>query len=172
VLRHNPGALGLTLDEGGWVDVAALLDAFTDSGTPVSRTDLEQLIAGSDKQRFALDPSSDRIRAQQGHSIPVTLGLPAQASPVLYHGTVGRSLPSITSEGLTRQARHHVHLSADVATARRVAARRGVPVVLTADAAAVAADGHTFYLCANGVWLVDAVPARYPAVADGKSNLD
>lgn len=110
----------------GWVDVTALLAACTDSGTPLSRTDLEELVAGSDKQRFALDSSSDRIRAQQGHSIPVTLGLTAQASPtVLYHGTVARFLPSITSGGLTRQARHHVHLSADPATARRASAAFG-----------------------------------------------
>lgn len=171
VLRHDPGSLGLTLDEAGWVDVAALLAAFTESGTPLSRTDLEQLVAGSDKQQFTLDSSSDQVRAQHGHSIPVTLGLPAHASPpVLYHGTVARSLPFITSEGLTRQARQQVHLSGDAATARRVAARRGAPVVLTVDAAAMAADGHTFYLSANGVWLVDAVPARYLAVVDGESK--
>jgi putative RNA 2'-phosphotransferase len=162
VLRHNPGALGLTLDEAGWVEVAALLAAFAADGTPLTRTDLDELVAGSDKQRFALDAGRDRIRAQQGHSVPVELGLPAQTPPpVLYHGTVARFLPSITSAGLDRRGRHHVHLSADAATARRVAARRGAPVVLTVDAATMVDDGYTFYLSGNGVWLVDAVPARY-----------
>jgi putative RNA 2'-phosphotransferase len=162
VLRHDPGALGLTLDEAGWVEVAALLAAFAADGTPLGRTELDELVAASDKQRFALDPGRDRIRAQQGHSVPVELGLPAQTPPpVLYHGTVARFLASITREGLNRQGRHHVHLSADAATARRVAARRGAPIVLTVDAATMAADGHRFYLSGNGVWLVDAVPARY-----------
>jgi putative RNA 2'-phosphotransferase len=85
---------------------------------------------------------------------------------VLYHGTVATFLSSIISEGLTRQGRHQVHLSPDPATARRVAARRGAPVVLTIDAATMAADGYAFYLSGNGVWLVDAVPARYLAVSE------
>jgi putative RNA 2'-phosphotransferase len=55
-----------------------------------------------------------------------------------------------------------VHLSADTETAQRVGARRGGAVVIfSVDAAAMAADGHVFYRSANGVWLTDAVPARY-----------
>jgi putative RNA 2'-phosphotransferase len=54
-----------------------------------------------------------------------------------------------------------VHLSADAATARAVGGRRGRPVVLRVDAAAMAADGHRFTRSANGVWLVDAVPPGY-----------
>jgi putative RNA 2'-phosphotransferase len=170
VLRHNPSALGLDLDDAGWVGVAALLAALSADGTPVSRTELEALVAGSDKQRFALDADRDRIRAQQGHSVPVALGLLAQAPPpVLYHGTVAMFLPSISNQGLTRQSRHHVHLSGDAATAHRVAARRGSPVVLTVDAATMAAHGHSFYLTGNGVWLVDAVPARYLALVADES---
>ena len=41
--------------------------------------------------------------------------------------------------------RHHVHLSADEATAKRVGSRRGAPVVLVVDAAAMAADGYRFW---------------------------
>lgn len=33
--------------------------------------------------------------------------------------------------------------------------------VLRVDAAAMHADGHRFLVSANGVWLTDAVPARY-----------
>jgi putative RNA 2'-phosphotransferase len=57
--------------------------------------------------------------------------------------------------------RHHVHLSADTATARMVGARHGVPVVFLVDAAAMARDGFTFYRSTNGVWLVDRVPPGY-----------
>ena len=39
------------------------------------------------------------------------------------------------------------------------------PVVLRVDAAAMAADGHCFTVSANGVWLTDAVPARYLRVS-------
>jgi putative RNA 2'-phosphotransferase len=58
-------------------------------------------------------------------------------------------------------ARHHVHLSATPGTATQVGARRGAPVVLTVDAAAMHAGGHTFYQAANGVWLTDHVPPGY-----------
>jgi putative RNA 2'-phosphotransferase len=34
-------------------------------------------------------------------------------------------------------------------------------VVLTVDAAAMHAAGHTFYQAANGVWLTDHVPPGY-----------
>ena len=108
------------------------------------------------KQRFALDSGGDRIRAQQGHSVPVDLQLEqAEPPPVLYHGTPRRNVPSILAEGLHRAGRHHVHLSADVATARRVGGRRGDAAVLAVDTAAV---GNAFYRSGNGVWLTAAVP--------------
>ncbi len=62
--------------------------------------------------------------------------------------------------------RHAVHLSADVATARRVGSRRGPPVVLRVDAAGMHADDAVFTRSANGVWLVTAVPPRYLTVLD------
>jgi len=80
---------------------------------------------------------------------------------VLYHGTIERLLKSILEEGLVRGKRHHVHLSKDLETARKVGARRGKPVILTVDAGRMHRDGHSFYLSANGVWLTDAVPPSY-----------
>lgn len=126
----------------------------------VTEADVERVVEGSDKQRFSI--VDGRIRANQGHSLPVDLGLVAVTPPdELFHGTVGARLGSIFAEGLTRQSRHHVHLSADVATARRVGSRRGSPVVLAVDSADMARDGHEFYLSANGVWLTDHVDPGY-----------
>ncbi|MFU8850808.1 RNA 2'-phosphotransferase [Micromonospora sp. SL1-18] len=160
-LRHRPDRFGLTLDRAGWVPVADLLAALR-----ISRGDLDAVVAGNDKQRFAVERGADgvdRIRASQGHSIPVDLGLaPAPPPDRLYHGTSDSVLPAIRVEGLRRGRRHHVHLSPDVETARRVGARRGGEVVvLTVDAAAMAAHGHLFYRSPNGVWLTDVVPAAY-----------
>lgn len=160
VLRHQPGSIGVTLSPDGWIDIDVLLDALARHGTPLTRADLDRVVAGNDKQRFAVDGT--RIRASQGHSVPVELGYePADAPPVLFHGTAVGNLAAIRAEGLHRGRRHHVHLSADVATAARVGARHGKPVVLTVDAAAMAAAGHVFFRSANGVWLTEAVPARY-----------
>jgi putative RNA 2'-phosphotransferase len=106
--------------------------------------------------------SGEMIRANQGHSIDVDLQLEEREPPeVLYHGTVERFLSSILEAGLVRGKRHHVHLSKDVETARKVGARRGKPVILEVDAGRMHRDGHKFLLSANGVWLTDTVPPGY-----------
>ena len=161
-LRHRPEGLGLTLQEGGWVPVAELLAACAAHGTAISPAALTEIVEGNDKQRFAFDASGTRIRAQQGHSVEVDLQLPPATPPaVLYHGTAPSALPAIRQSGLQKMKRHHVHLSPDEETARRVGARRGQPIILTVDAAAMHAAGVVFYKSGNGVWLVDAVPPHY-----------
>jgi putative RNA 2'-phosphotransferase len=161
-LRHAPKELGLTLQPGGWVSVDDLLDAARKHGFPISYDELVECVETNDKQRFAFDASGELIRANQGHSVEVDLQLEEREPPVmLYHGTVERFLPLILSEGLNKGKRHHVHLSKDTETARKVGARRGNPVVLTVEAGRMHRDGHTFFLSANGVWLTDAVPPVY-----------
>ncbi len=116
----------------------------------------------NDKQRFEWDVAADRIRARQGHSVPVELDLAPSTPPaVLFHGTPTRNLDSILATGLDRRQRHHVHLSPDRDTAAVVGARRGEHVVLVVDAARMHADGHEFWVTGNGVWLTDSVPASY-----------
>jgi putative RNA 2'-phosphotransferase len=156
-LRHAPEEIGLRLDPAGWVEVEDLLAAL---GVP--RADLLEVVTRNDKQRFAFSSDGRRIRANQGHSVAVRLGLPAVEPPaVLHHGTVARFLPEIMRDGLRPMNRHDVHLSPDVRTAQRVGARRGEPVVLQIDAAAMHADGYEFRVSDNGVWLTAAVPTRY-----------
>jgi putative RNA 2'-phosphotransferase len=163
-LRHRPEELGLKLAPGGWVPVDELLAAATRRGFPISRTELDEIVARNDKKRFAFDASGTRIRAQQGHSVPVDLNLePVMPPPVLYHGTSERNLPKILREGLKKMRRHHVHLSPDEATAVKVGARHGRPAVLSVDATAMRRDSWTFYRSGNGVWLVEHVPPRYLA---------
>ena len=161
-LRHRPERLGLSLAPGGWVEVDALLAAAARDGHPISRAELDQVVAGSDKQRFGFDPSGTRIRANQGHSVAVDLQLePAEPPGVLYHGTGARTVRTIACDGLRKMRRHHVHLSSDVETARRVGARHGEPVVFAVDAAAMRGAGHVFYRSANGVWLTERVPPEF-----------
>jgi putative RNA 2'-phosphotransferase len=170
-LRHAPEDLGLTLQEGGWVPVADLLAACADARVPISREQLNVIVARCEKQRFAFDDTGTRIRANQGHSVEVDLQLaPATPPDILYHGTATRNLDSILATGLQRMARHHVHLSGTIATARAVGGRHGTPVVLSVAAARLAADGHVFYCSENGVWLVDEVPPAYLRVLTPEEN--
>jgi putative RNA 2'-phosphotransferase len=161
-LRHAPEAGGLTLDAAGWADVDQLMAALTRSKTPCDWDGLLRVVDGNDKQRFEFSADAARIRARQGHSVEVELDWPQTPPPEqLFHGTVDRVLDLIRAEGLRPMSRHHVHLSGDVETARRVGARRGAPRVLAIDAGAMAAAGHVFLLTANGVWLTDQVPPDF-----------
>lgn len=162
VLRHKPEEAAITLDGAGWCDIDALIAGARQKGRVFTRDELLAVVASSDKQRFAISDDGRCIRANQGHSVEVELGLPPTQPPeFLFHGTVERFLDPIRREGLRKMKRHHVHLSADVETASRVGDRRGQAVILTVAAGALTRAGHEFFLSANGVWLVDAVPPAH-----------
>lgn len=162
VLRHHPESIGLRLDAAGWADVDELIRLANASGRALDRELLFLVVETNDKQRFALDEARARIRANQGHSIEIDLGLsPRTPPPVLFHGTASRFLESIRSSGLVPGSRTHVHLSQDHSTARAVGSRHGKPVVLPVDAAAMHAFGTEFRLAPNGVWLVAHVSVRF-----------
>jgi len=162
VLRHQPQKIGLELDPAGWARVEDLLRLSAAVGRPFAHDDLVDVVTTSDKQRFALSEDGLRIRANQGHSIEVDLDLSVLVPPYeLFHGTARRFLEAILREGLSRRARHHVHLTANRDTAIAVGTRYGAPVLLRIDAVRMHADGHVFRCSANGVWLAEAVPPRY-----------
>jgi putative RNA 2'-phosphotransferase len=160
VLRHGPDSIGIKLSVDGWVDIDVLLKALVAHGMRLDRDELMAVVAGSDKQRFAVQ--ENRIRANQGHSVEVELGFaPCLPPDVLYHGTASRNLTSIFATGLVRGDRHHVHLSADVDTARKVGARHGFPVVLSVNTPTMLSLGYEFFVSDNGVWLISEVPPEF-----------
>lgn len=162
VLRHAPESVGLRLDQAGWVDVDDLLAAARGAGVAMDRATLERVVAENDKKRFAFSADGARIRASQGHSVEVELGLqPVKPPEVLFHGTADRNLDSIRAQGLIPGRRTHVHLSKDEATAVNVGRRHGRPVVLRVRAGEMHRAGHAFYRSDNGVWLTSAVPAAH-----------
>ena len=161
ILRHRPDAGGLSLDPHGWADVEAVVDAVRGRFGAFDRAQLQELVLFNDKKRYAFDDSGTRIRASQGHSVPVELGLePSDPPALLYHGTSERALPSILDQGLVKGKRHHVHLSPDVETARKVGSRRGGPPV-TLEVRSGEMRDYNFYQSANSVWLTDHVPPLY-----------
>jgi putative RNA 2'-phosphotransferase len=161
-LRHDPARLGLTLDHGGWVEVDALLAACAARSFSLTPEELREVVDLNDKQRFSFDATGTRIRANQGHSVDVDLGLEPTVPPrILFHGTSQSALTSIMRSGLQRQRRHHVHLSEGAATALRVGRRHGPPIVLEVAAERMYAEGHLFFVTDNRVWLTAEVPPRY-----------
>jgi putative RNA 2'-phosphotransferase len=165
VLRHAPESIGITLDGAGWVEIDKLLAAAAGTKNALTRDELFEVVATSDKKRFAVSEDGLRIRASQGHSVDVELELPPSVPPeFLYHGTATRFVESIMREGLQKRGRNHVHLSTTRDTASAVGERHGKLAMLIIDAKRMHDDGHQFFVSANGVWLADSVPVEYITV--------
>jgi putative RNA 2'-phosphotransferase len=159
ILRHAPDSVGLILDEQGWVNVNDLLSKF---GDPLSIEDLKEVVKTNEKKRFAFNDDLTKIRASQGHSIEIDLAYQPTTPPeFLFHGTATRFLESIKKDGLLKGSRHHVHLSLDEVTARKVGARHGSPVILTLKSKEMYEAGYVFYVSENDVWLTEHVPTGF-----------
>lgn len=159
VLRHKPEKIGLVLDAHGWADIDEVI---TKSGGRLTRELIDAAVRDNNKQRYAVSDDGKRIRARQGHSVEVDLGLLPQTPPLdLFHGTHEAVREVILRDGLRKMQRHHVHLSLGIETALDVGRRRGTPVLFRVRSGAMAADGFLFYLSENGVWLTDRVPPQY-----------
>ena len=162
-LRHKPEEMGFDIElDGGWVPVTQVIKAYG-----ISVADLQQIVKNDNKNRFSFNNEAGaynwKIRANQGHSIDINLGLPAVKPPEhLYHGTVEKFIKWIEKDGLRKMSRHHVHLSEELATAEQVAGRRSSDnVILIVDALKMYNDGKEFFLSENNVWLTDYVDPKY-----------
>ncbi len=161
ILRHNPQAIGITLDEHGWANVNELIEG-VNKKYPLTMEILEQIVANNDKQRYSFNEDKTLIRANQGHSIPVDVELEEDAPPeYLYHGTGEKFVASIDEQGLIPKSRLYVHLSQDTDTAVKVGQRHGKPVIYRVLSKAMAEKGYKFYLSVNGVWLTKTVPVEF-----------
>ena len=161
ILRHKPETIGITLDEHGWANVDELLKGVSKK-YPLTREELDEIVATDEKQRYSFNDDGTLIRANQGHSIQVDVELAEVRPPeFLYHGTGEKYVSSIDRHGLIPKTRLYVHLSGDYETAVKVGSRHGKPVVYRILAGQMADAGITFYRSVNGVWLTKRVPREY-----------
>ena len=160
LLRHKPEKAGLTLDRHGWADATALIEGVRRTHPDFNRRVLEEIVRTDKKQRDSFSEDGTKIRANQGHSIPVDVGLERLDPPEsLWHGTAEKYLASIQKEGLKPGNRLYVHLSNDYETAVKVGSRHGKPVVFRVHTGEMA--GFPFFRSVNGVWQTARVPAQY-----------
>lgn len=163
ILRHNPEKIGLELDENGWAEVKDLIAKADKRNVKFSIETLEDIVETNDKKRFAFNDDKTKIRANQGHSI-ATIDLelkPIEPPAYLYHGTVGKFMKAIKTNGLQKMSRQHVHLSTHLETATKVANRRGQAIILTVRAGEMHNKGYVFYKSENDVWLTEHVPPEF-----------
>lgn len=152
LLRHSE-----LPDRFGWVAVRVLVE---EQG--YSAEELKEIVATDPKNRYEFSEDRLAIRARQGHSIVVELGLEEAVPPaVLYHGTATRFWAAISTEGLRPMSRNYVHLSGTVEEAVAVGQRHGKPIVLEVDTEAVRRAGGRFYRASNGVWLTGPVAPEF-----------
>ncbi len=157
ILRHKPETIGIEIDKHGWADVEELI-AGVSQRYPFDRATLEQIVRTDEKGRYAFSQDGTKIRANQGHSIPVDVELEIVEPPeYLWHGTAVKSVASIDREGLVSGSRLYVHLSEDFETAVKVGRRHGLPVVYRVHTGEMHRQGYVFYRSINGVWLTKQV---------------
>ena len=163
-LRHAPWEYELELDSEGFVPTSQLLEAINENGKhgrEITMSDIEYIIANSDKTRFEIQ--GDRVRALYGHTIPMHISKePIEPPAILYHGTTHKAAQIILKDGLKPMKRQYVHLSVDTDTAVQVGKRRdSEPVILKIDAAKAHSDGVVFYKGNDKVILADFVAPKY-----------
>lgn len=162
ILRHHPEAFDVKMDSHGWVNVDELISQMRKNGKIINREILDRIVRENDKQRYSYNENKTKIRANQGHSIPVDLDLlPVTPPDILYHGTAEAYLDSIRKNGIMKMSRNHVHLSIDTETAFEVGSRHGKPVILVIDTKRMYNEGLNFYLSENNRWLCEHIPFEY-----------
>lgn len=161
ILRHKPDVIGISLDEHGWANVEELIRGIS-LRQPCDMAMLEEIVATDEKGRYSFNEDKTKIRANQGHSVPVDVELEKMMPPsILYHGTGEKYTASIETQGLIPKSRLYVHLSADLDTAINVGARHGKPIVYRVATDEMTQDGYIFYRSVNDVWLTKEVPVKY-----------
>lgn len=163
VLRHQPEAIGLSLDKEGWAVISDLIRLSVREGHLLDTVRLHHIVETSDKKRFTISDDGLRIRAAQGHSTPQVNITHKKLTPpeMLYHGTATRFMPAIRQQGLLPSSRQYVHLSSDEDTAIRVGQRHGIPTVLKIKALSMHEQGFAFFQAENGVWLTESVAYQF-----------
>jgi putative RNA 2'-phosphotransferase len=163
ILRHNPQGYGLTLNNEGWVDLAALIFSLRmqEQYKHLEASDIESIVFQPNKRRHEIH--NGRIRALYGHTLQEKIEKePAQPPEILFHGTSKKSAENIMKEGLLSQSRQYVHLSQDRETANRVGKRKDKsPVIFAIDAKKAWSAGILFYPGNENIWLSDSIPPEF-----------
>lgn len=164
-LRHEPEQYELEPDHNGWVLADALVSAIGKTGPRwenVKLSDIEDMIAASDRQRYQLEDK--KIRAVYGHTAKSINPeyTPSIPPPTLFHGTTARALKQIRLTGLKAMKRKYLHLSPDIKTAETIALRRtNKPQIIRINAGKASEDGITFYSSPSEIWLTSPLTPEY-----------
>ncbi|KAH7908592.1 phosphotransferase KptA/Tpt1, partial [Hygrophoropsis aurantiaca] len=178
LLRHGAKTAGLQLRADGYAKISDVLanPLFKD----VTFVKIQELVSKDLKKRYSLilEPQipdapypSDIwwIRANQGHSIKdVKLDLKpilsASEIPMAIHGTTRKAWESISTQGLSKMNRNHIHLARGIARDSVISGMHSSSQILIFIDVQKALDaGTTFFLSENGVILTEGDAAGFLA---------
>ncbi|EJD52917.1 hypothetical protein AURDEDRAFT_119742 [Auricularia subglabra TFB-10046 SS5] len=167
VLRHNADKFGLKMRPDGYAKVQDLLAMPKFRGQTFES--IKAVVDSDEKKRYDLREEDETwvIRANQGHSMTMAnSGVQTvkvemeeikdpQRIPMVVHGTTQHAWKSISTQGLSRMNRQHIHFAQGLPNDEGVISgmRKSCSVLIFVDLAKAMRAGHTFYLSMNGVVL-------------------
>lgn len=182
-LRHAAKSQGIAQDANGWCRVDDLL-AHAPYTTMKATPELISSVVESDKKgRYEFNEDSSLIRAVQGHSVEVDVGLeplvsPADLPSMLVHGTYRNVWPSIQQKGLDKMKRQYIHMASKLPGDEGVISgmRQKSEVYIYIDGPRALAEGVPLFRSKNGVILSPGIngvipPHLFLNVTDSAGNL-
>jgi putative RNA 2'-phosphotransferase len=164
ILRHFPDRFGLEMDDHGWVDLEAMVEAIRDERDRFHwlRPRHVNAIAATDpKGRYEIDEG--RIRATYAHSLELDWDFPTDGIPEsLYYPVAEEELDLVLERGLSPNDRALVHLSETYESALSAGLQRVEnPIILEVAAQKAAEDGNTVWNASKTVYTTEHVPGEY-----------
>lgn len=167
-LRHNLDQIPDRVDTYGYVSIKSLLSMSDFTCNNVTKNDIIDIVRSCEKQRFDIDKSGTRIRANQGHSeesgklFDPTKLLTKIETPLEYcvHGTRLTTLKEIKKSGLNRMSRTHIHFASSPDAISGFRSSSEVLIYLDMEKAMMA--GIEFYMSKNDVILSEGpIPVEF-----------
>lgn len=156
-LRHAARSQGIPQDLEGWCRIDDLLARNPYKSKEVTREAILDVVANDKKKRYELSDDSQEIRACQGHSVNVDVGLKAldDVPPTLVHGTTQEAWQKIRTEGLSKMSRLHIHLASGLPGDDGVISgmRPSSPVRIFIDGVKLRSEGIDLFKASNGAIL-------------------
>jgi putative RNA 2'-phosphotransferase len=172
VLRHQPGALNLELDNDGWLNctVDELVSLLNEKHgfENIVKEDIEEIVNNDPKGRYEIH--EDLIRATYGHSVKVVnpLEFPDDIDDLpefVYYATNNYQLDTMLRLGLIpreKRDRQFLHLSVEIKDAYTVAKHHSRnPKLVRIDVRKAHEYGVKFRKVAPFIVICDEVPSQF-----------
>ncbi|KAJ6613325.1 KptA family-domain-containing protein [Mycena sp. CBHHK59/15] len=171
ILRHGAKSEGLAMRPDGYVKATDLL-----ANPKLKTLDLDvlkEIVKADSKQRYDLVFEEDKLagegvgtwwmKANQGHSIKTVqlelqpiLSVSDLPTGVAVHGTTNEAWATISTQGLSKMKRNHIHLAQGVAGDNVISAmRRSSQILIFIDVQRAIDRGIKFFMSDNGVILTE-----------------